>query len=168
MQDPQAVQPAIPAPVAQDTRAEQPAAPAAPNAELSKLAREARTLDADAPSAAESKQTTALALSLETQNRGELHAALVMIRKAALPLLFIASERKAAMLSAIWTDEALKEIADSGAQVLAMHGLRLGGLGLGPYVGLALSLGPVAYGTYAVLSSKDPEPAQVVGEGNGG
>lgn len=142
-------------------------APAAPSPELLRLAGQARMLDADAGPAGETQQQQAIALSMAAQNRGELHSALILARSLVLPIIAIKSERKAVMLSAIWTDEALSGIAENGGAVLALHGVALHNLAgaWGPYVGLALSLGPVAIGTAAVLKSKDPEPAQEVGNG---
>lgn len=137
-------------------------------ADLSALVKEARGLDGQ-PAAQAAAKDGAVALTLASQNRGELHAILRMARDALLPLIAFRSERKAVMLSAIWSDDAVASIADSGAQVLALHGIVMSraAAGLGPYLGLALSLGPVAIGTVAVLKAPDPEPADVV-EGGGG
>lgn len=138
----------------------------APNAELRALEKEMRAIDG-APAAEQSKQQTAVAISTTAQNRGELHSVLVMARNAALPMIAMRSERKAVMLAAIWSDDALAAIASSGAEVLALHGITLSNLtaGFGPYIALALSLGPCALGTVAVLKSPDPQPAEVVPNG---
>lgn len=134
-----------------------------PSPELAALMREARGVDGE-PQAAQDKQAGAVALSMSTQNRGELAAVLRMARDAALPLIALRSERKAVMLTAIWSDETLEAIAKSGAEVLALHGVALSRLtaGFGPYVALALALGPAAVGTVAVLRAPDPAPAEVV------
>jgi len=144
--------------------AAQPAADIKPNAELAALQREARAVDGQ-PQAAERKEQNAVALSMTAQNTGELHAALTMARDAALPLLaMVLSERKAVMLSAIWSDATMEAIAKNGAQVLALHGIALSNLtgGMGPYIGLALSLGPAVFATHRVMTTPDPKPAEVV------
>lgn len=146
------------------TPAAQDAAPHTPSPELAALAREAAQLDGQ-PAAQAAQAQNAVTLSLASQNVGELRATLVMVRDAVLPLVAVAmSERKSVMLSAIWSDETLAGIAKSGADVLALHGVALSRLtaGFGPYLGLALALGPAAVGTVAVLRSPDPQPAEVV------
>lgn len=148
------------------------AAPRAPGADgadnLDLIARDAARLD-QAPAQAEASESREVVLRSVNRNKAELHAALAMVRKAAIPMIGLRSERKAAALSVLWSDDTIEQIAEAGAEVLELHGVTLSSMtgSLGPYISLALALGPVAMGTKIILEMPEPKPEAGGGMVNG-
>jgi hypothetical protein len=161
-----------------DTPAEGPeVAPAGDGAEsLADLAREADLLDTSPAREGEAAQAVAVAEATASTEE-ELRGALELVRGMLFPLLAtVTPEAKLIQLGQVWHDGVLLASAKAGAQVMALHGWTMGGVGdlfgrYGPYVSLALALVPPVIATKKIMEAPDPKPDEKApgqtGEGDG-
>lgn len=133
--------------------------------DLDALAREAQTLDA-APEQAAAAEQVEQAVALVQNNAAELLAALHMARGLALPIL---PKRKGVLLAGVWNDDVLRQVAEAGGHVLALHGQTMGNM-MGQYAPYIVLLGVLVrpvLDTREILSAPEPNPAQAVEQANG-
>lgn len=129
---------------------------------LDDLAREADLLDT-APEATAQAGAVAQAEQLQSSTADELRGVLEMVRAMVFPILGAAIDaRRMEALGKVWNDGVLHASADAGARIMNLHGWTMGGAfdRYGPYVMLAVALGPPVIQTRQIMAP-DPVPKNV-------
>lgn len=147
-----------------------------PDAAEAALADAARRLDGAPDAAAAEAQAKgervekAKEVEVIADTAKELHVALTM---AVAMLCRFLPDRKANAMQIVWNEATLQDVAVSGAAVMRLHGLDIGGY-MGkylPYLALVGALGPPIMLTKHIMDAPEPKPVHDVsgeGAGNGG